>query len=186
MKKMALVALLAVGGFALAASINCPWFVDNAAVNSGLNQTASGAVLALIGVHNNTSGVIEARIDYYAADGTYLDYNGGTETEITTRLHVWSPTYNTFLIDPNSTIQWRPVADDPNATATPLGQESSSGVLVPNRPRYTSATNFEKKTNGACVVTWVPQTPLGALELQGRYQEWGVGMTASFLLPGGG
>ena len=179
MKKIAVVTLLAVSSFAMAASLNCPWFADNALPNSGVDQTQAGLLLAVIALHNNLATPMECRIDYFAADGTFL--YGTDANEITTRNYVWKDDYNTFIIDPNATIQFRPVADDPSGPTTPLGQESATGVLVPNRPRYTSATNFEKKKNGACLVQWTGT----ATDVQGRYVEYSLNKEGMFLLPPG-
>ena len=185
MKKFMVVALLAVGSFAIAASTSVPWFTDNAPVDIGVSPTVNGQVLSMIAFHNNTSTDLEVRIDYYAANGLFLDYatsaSGTSADERTTRNYVWDVDYNTFVIGPNSTTAWRPYRDDPGAAAggPPGGQESATGVIVPNRPDYVEATGFAKKKNGAIVLTWS-----GAKEdAGGRYQEYGLGVSAAFLLP---
>ena len=195
MKKYAIIAMVMIGGVALASSLNVPWFVDNAAVNVGLLPPSG--TLALVALHNNTNDTVTCWIDYYAADGTPLDYDnqaGGLETEIDptvaeggTREYIWSATYNTFVITANATVQFRPVAHDPGGTtsdpaAADGGQESETGMVVPNRPRYLGwNAAFTKKKNGALVVTWTGDPS----DIQGRYCEWGQNMQAAYLLPAG-
>jgi len=201
MKKVAIVALLAVGGFALASSLNVPWFVDPAPAGAGLN---SPNIVAVIALHNNLDEDVTCWIDYYAADGTYLNYtdkdgNGPYPAwELTDREYVWSPDYYTFVIAANSTVSFRPVAYDPGGScvlepqasdADPNGQESDAGVVIPNRPMYGSADlegvlpNWKQtnKKNGACVVGWEG----AATDIQGRYGEYAAGTVGFYLLPPG-
>ena len=194
MKKVMLITVLAVGSIALAASLNVPWFADNAAAHTGGNP--STGIMCLVALHNNLGEDITCGIAYYAADGTPVD---GVDT--TDRLYVLADDYNTFVITANATVQFRPVADDPSPAADihpnsslTKGQESNSGVVVPNRPMYTVAEGqpgygFTEKENGALVVTWVIDPVEGtpnAASVQGRVESGNANKGwAQFLLPGG-
>ena len=184
MKKVALIALLAVGGFALASSLNVPWYVDNAPNNTGLSPTVPGENLCLVSLHNNTADVMVCRVDYYAQDGTFLDYDGAdpASTDFDPARNLWSPTNNTFEIAPNATIQFRPNKYDlVDPTNNPLGQESEAGAAVPDRPRYGAGGTSTRKQNGSLVVTWA-----GApTDVQGKAQEWGLNISSAYLLPPG-
>lgn len=177
MKKFAMIAMLLVGSVALAASLNVPWYADNSPAGAGI-PPSSGA-LTLVGLHNNLSTSIECDIMYYAADGTPLDQANDADS----RLYCWAPDYHTFVIAPNATIQFRPVEHDPSTS--PGGQESASGMLVPNRPRFDNGDpeGWTLKKNGSIVVTWSGEGWM----VQGRVAEYrptGQGM-AAFLLPAG-
>jgi len=143
MKKTIIVAILIAGGVAFASSLSVPWFVDNGAVNAGFPPTAGG-VQGIVYLHNNQPGAITCAIEYFTSDGISLGPDGPD---------------NTFTIAASSTIAFRPVADDPNTTLTPGGQENpDTGNLVPDRPMVgidviPSGTGLKK--NGALVVRWV-------------------------------
>ena len=176
MKKITVVALMAMCGFAMAATMAIPWFLDNGQTNAGLQQPYPFFV-ALIGVMNTTDLPIEADITYYSDEGVKLDYDNGTETEMdTTRNSIWSPTYHTFIIPPKATVQFRPVADDWDTANG--GQESATGAAVPNRPRYNPGTSTAKK-NGAMVISW----PGAATDVQGRYVQSSLNLESAYLLP---
>lgn len=212
MKKVAFVALLAVCGFAVASSLNVPWFVDNQPARAGsIIAPGSGLSLGFVALHNNLSTPVECRIDYYAGDGTKLNYGSNMAGDppyhpeweqfgpdqdpagAKFRRYVWSHSYNTFVIAANSTLSFRPVRYDPAANVTipedtpyknTLGQESDAAVVVPNRPQYLAdwTTSVQlKKENGACVITWDGDPT----DIQGRYQEVGESMEGMFLLPPG-
>ena len=180
MKKVALIVLVAVGSVALAASLNVPWFADNAPVAASVPP--SSGTTALVALHNNLSTEITCQINYFAADGTAL-----TGADTTERDYVWTAVYNTFAIDANATIQFRPVADDPSVGVAG-GQESESGVVVPNRPRYGEAGSATLKANGALVVSWGIDGDNGAnaSSVQGRVASYAsAGSAGMYLLPGG-
>ena len=176
MKKVALMALLAVGSVALAASLNVPWFVDT--MHTAVGLPPSEGITTLVALHNNLSEEITCQINYFAADGMAL-----TGADETTRGNVWTATYNTFAIDGNATIQFRPVADD---AVTAGGQESATGVLVPNRPKYTGSS-FSNKNNGSLVVSWGIGGENGAdgNAVQGKVTEYSPTYMGMHLLPPG-
>lgn len=142
MKKFALIALgLTVGvSCAFAASIKVPWFIDNADVGAGLPPTGGGdgfpKTLTLISLSNTTPSLLKCEIAYYDANGNFLGpVNDGIN--------------NTFFIQPNATVQFRPVAKDlVNSTTNPQGQESEAGFVVPDRP------NPETGKNGSITITY--------------------------------
>ena len=189
MKKVFVITLLAVGSVALAASLSVPWFVDSP--NAAIGGNPPGEAVGLVALHNNLSDPISCSIKYFAADGTPL--TGGDTTD---RLYVLGAAgvANTFIIPGDSTVQFRPVADDPSgAVPTDVhpdgdssGQESATGVVVPNRPRFTSAASaFTNKANGALVVSWIVGGDVTVSSVQGRYTEVGAGASIGYLLPGG-
>jgi len=143
MKKIGLIALaLTVGvSCAYAASIKVPWFIDNAPANSGLPPASGGSdgfpvTTTLISLSNTTATVLECSIAYYDPNGNFLgpDQNGSD---------------NTFVIQPNATVQFRPVADDLNTVATPQGQEGPAGNIIPDRPREVNTGK-----NGSITITY--------------------------------
>ena len=212
MKKLAFVGLLAVCGFAVASSLNVPWFADSNARGAGV-EVAEGdwKTVGFVALHNNKSEPVTCQIDYYAADGTYVNYGtdmvgnppyheewedeGPDQTGDNFRRYVWSHSYNTFVIAANATVSFRPVKYDPAGSVTivedtpykdPNGQESDAAVVVPNRPIYGKtgqgpSPSQTKKTNGACVITWDGEPT----DIQGRYMEIGAGREMAFLLPTG-
>ena len=119
-------------GLAYASTLGVPWFVDNAAtgINPPLDKT-----LGILFIHNNHSEDVEVTVAYYTSVGDYIgpDFN------------------NTFVIDANSSLGFRPVEDDPAV-------ESAAALAVPNRPRTTdppSNTNNDNKKNGSMVFSWL-------------------------------
>jgi hypothetical protein len=158
MKKFTVVVLLAVGGLALASSLNVPWFFDNAAPAAAPTGTA---MVGIVTLHNNSSEDVVCQIQYYAPDGCVLNYAenfdgtgtqhaeewevAGPEATTGARGFVWAPDYNTFVITPNASVSFRPVQYDPSGEVTidlpvgagsTAGTEGDAGVVVPNRPRY--------------------------------------------------
>ena len=170
MKKLIIIAVvLAVGvtvGFA--SSLKVPWFIDTAKANDGVPGT-SGRVTGLITLASNRTDELVCSITYYSADGDNLGPD--------------SPN-NTFTIKPLSSLAFRPVAYDPDATVTgggSLGQEGAQAILVPDRPR-----DVDTKKNGSCVVQWVGDPT----DVQGQvayYQSASDGQSMSYahLLPPG-
>ncbi len=199
MKKLAFITLLVVGSLALASSLNVPWFSDNADPASDPTGKAKG----FVALHNNLAESITCKITYYSADGSKLNYaenSDGTGAineawEDTTRLFIWSNSYNTFVISANATVSFRPVAYDPSGACTlaevqadkdPKGAESDAAVVVPNKPIYGAESEgpsptTTSKANGACVIEWSG----GASDVQGRYAEGKAGIESAYLLPSG-
>ncbi len=164
MKKFAVIALALTIGVtcSFAASLKVPWFVDNAASNTGLPPTGGSdtfaATTTIVYLANTTDTQLDCTIAYYSAEGTFLgpDQNGSD---------------NTFIIDPGATVAFRPVATDPAEVATPLGQENpASGNLIPNRPR-----DVDTKKNGSILITYQG----GAADLGGQVSFFSQGSTRS-------
>jgi hypothetical protein len=151
MKKLVLIAaLVMVGvGFAYASSLSVPWFIDaKACTNAGLPPVTKG-VIGLIYLHNNATTDTTCTVQYYTENG---DAMGPDDP------------FNTFVIIPNATIAFRPVADDPASAGK--GQESSSGQAVPNRPVTSALGGLSGlKGNGSAVISWLG----GSGTVQGIY-----------------
>lgn len=132
MKKFALIALVLTVGVtcAFAASLKVPWFVDNAPPAAGIPPTSGTTTLVYLS--NNTNSQVVCSIRYFSAGGADLGPN----------------TNNTFSIDPNATVAFRPVANDPS-TANGGQENPASGNLVPDRPR-----DVDTAKNGSLVVTF--------------------------------
>mgnify|MGYP001118781944 CR=1 FL=1 len=166
MKKLSMVAvaLMVLAGVAYASSIGVPWFIDNSSAASGY-PPASG-ITTLIYLKNNTAEDIECDITYFSPNGTNLTEGASAPTA--------------FVVPASSTVGFRPVAYDP-ATVT-NGQESATGVLVPDRPRYVSEDATSNLKNGAAVIEWNG----GANDIQGMVATLGVnGFAYAHLLPPG-
>ncbi|MBI2425765.1 MAG: hypothetical protein HYV27_23270 [Candidatus Hydrogenedentes bacterium] len=133
MKKLAITACAAVlgAGVAFASSLSVPWFVDNAPAANKVPGVAAG-VTGMVTLKNNTPDTLTLQIAYYAQDGTALGP---------------AAPGNTFTVVGNSSLAFRPGANDPD-TATG-GQEGTQGVAVPDRP------TTDGKKNGALTVQWV-------------------------------
>ena len=132
MKKVLVIALMLGAGFAYASSIGVPWFVDNAA--TGVAPPAAAKAMSIVYIHSNATEALEVTISYY----TQLGYFVGPTTG------------NTFIINPQSSLAFRPVQHD-------TIYESSAALLIANRPRFTyppSTTLNDNKRNGSCVFTW--------------------------------
>jgi len=159
MKKLVVLTAMVLAGVAFASSLNVPWFVDfydtDAAVHQYTNlgyppQSAAGrlAVMGLVYLHNNKSEDLTCAIEYYAKDGTALEIEGN----------------NTFVIPANSTMAFRPGADDPDTTH---GGQEGVGYIVPNRPKNPLLNMFQN-SNGSIVVRWVGEPT----DVQGNYREF--------------
>ena len=186
MKKVAMITLLAIGSIAMAASVSVPWFLDSGPTGAGI-PPSSGAV-SIVALHNNLDTPVTLSIMYYSDDGTELT---GLDDPLIggDRDYVWASDYNTFVITANATVQFRPVAQDPVPLIdplNPLGLESASGIVVPDRPRYGAGTSTAKK-NGSLAVSWVTGGPDGATgnSVQGRYVEYMGVNQGMYLLPPG-
>jgi len=149
-------ALIAAGPLAWAdpePSTNCqlsvPWYVDTAGAAQRLPANDM-QITTIIFLHNNLSEDLAAAIEYYTQDGVFV----GPE---------WPDNY--FLIPKQSTVAFRPVADDP--ASVPGGQEAPVAQAVPNRPMGTEGGNDNKK-NGSIVVRWQGNTT----DVQGMLKEW--------------
>ena len=168
MKKLSILGLVVLFGtsVAVASSLAVPWFVDSTKTRLGIPQSENG-VTEIITLHNNTSEVMVCSIEYFNAGGDSMGPDAPN---------------NTFTIAPNSSLAFRPVADDPGPAIDPAntgGQEGPQGVAVPNRPMP------DGKNNGACVVRWVG----GPGDVQGMIAHYqmknGISMSYAHLLPAG-
>jgi hypothetical protein len=117
-------------------SLSIPWYVDNAGAGSRV-PPQDGRVTSIVYLHNNNSLPITCEIEYYTQDGIYIGPLGVIEKQ--------------FTVPADSSIAFRPVADDP--ASAPGGQEAPPGRAVPNRPLGTANGNDNKK-NGALVIRW--------------------------------
>ena len=172
MKKLGFFAVMLMVGasVAFASSISVPWFIDNAAngtaMDPGPQLTAS-----LIYLKNNSSEPTVCWIAYNAQDGTWLgpDPNAGENT--------------TFVIAPNSTMLFRPVAVN-DSDLNNGGQEiDTAGALVPDRPR-----DVDPKKNGSITIRFMggPTTVQG--ELTANFKPGSAGaqlVSYAYLLPPG-
>ena len=168
MKKLSILGLVVLFGasVAVASSLAVPWFVDSTKTGEGIPQATNG-VTEIITLHNNTNALMVCSIEYFNGAG---DSMGPAAPD------------NTFTVAPNSSLAFRPVADDPGPAIDPAnagGQEGAQGVLVPNRPMPDS------KNNGACVIRWVG----GPGDVQGMIAHYqmknGISMSYAHLLPAG-
>ena len=134
MKKVLVIALMLGTGLAYASSLGVPWFVDNAP--TGIHPPKAAKVEGYIYVHNNHTEALNVTIAYYTMEGAYIGPDGPD---------------NTFDIQPNASIAFRPVQDDSI-------YEANAARAIPNRPRFTyppSNTDNDLKKNGSCVFTWL-------------------------------
>ena len=144
MKKVLVIALMLGAGFAFASTLGVPWFVDNAPV--GVNPPAGAKSLAFIYIHNNHTDALEVTLEYYTENGIYIGPTTG----------------NTFNINPQASLAFRPVKLD-------TVFEGADAQLIPDRPRTTVAPSTsanDLKQNGSCVFTWLGP----ASYLTGSYQ----------------
>ena len=143
MKKVLVIALMLGAGLAYASSIGVPWFVDNGA--TGSSPPAKSGSFGAIYIHSNATATLECSIEYFTSAGVAI----GPFVD------------NTFIIEPNASIGFRPVKDDSL-------MEAAAARAVPNRPLGTDGGNDNKK-NGSCVISW-----LGPADyVQGAYLEYG-------------
>jgi hypothetical protein len=167
MKKLSILAIMLIGGGAFAASIAIPWFADNANPGTSSPPTIDGGV-TIIYLKNNVNAVMTCEITYY---------NEGGDT-----LGPFFPA-NTFTIQPNSALAFRPVQLDantttgiPGVTGSTGGLEGKQGYLVPNRPRSANSTTtipgttgvIDSKKNGSCSIKFTG----AATDIQGALQAW--------------
>jgi hypothetical protein len=158
MKKLVVLTVMVLAGAAFASSLNVPWFVDcydtNPAVHQYTNMgfpplsTVGIAVMGVVYLHNNRSDDLTCGIEYYAKDGTFLAIDGS----------------NTFVIPANSTMAFRPNADDPDVAH---GGQEGVGYIVPNRPKIEGLTMWQN-VNGSIVVRWQGEPT----DVQGNYREY--------------
>jgi len=129
--------------------LSVPWYVDTAGAAQRLpaNDMQTTTIIFL---HNNLSDDMAAAIEYYTQDGVFVG-------------PVWPDNY--FLIPKQSTVAFRPVADDPASVGG--GQEAPVAQAVPNRPMGTEGGNDNKK-NGSIVIRWQGDTT----DVQGMLKEW--------------
>lgn len=127
-----------------------PWYMDNAAVNSGLPP--SGGNTSIIYLHNNLTTALTASICYFTSSGAEVGPWGDSSV---------------FTIAPSASVAFRPVANDPVTTNTPNGQENpATGALIPNRP-MTGESNDGKK-NGSIAIRWYGNPN----DIQGVIKTW--------------
>jgi len=150
-------------------SLAVPWFVDNSGVAQGVPPQALG-VTSIITLHNNRSDILPCAIEYYTQAGTYV---GPFEN-------------NTFTVNPNASVGFRPGFDDPdvNSGGAAGGQEDTAARMIPDRPSGTENGNDNKK-NGSIVIRWsgAPTDLQGAIK-QVAHTSMGV-MSDSYALPPG-
>jgi len=140
MKKFALIALILTVGVtcAFAATLKVPWFVDNAAVGSGIPPSGGSdgffPTVSLVYLSSSSASVLNCTIEYYDESGTSLGPDAPA---------------NTFSINPFATVAFRPVRSDLADTNTnPLGQEGAAGNAIPDRP------TTDGKKNGSLLITY--------------------------------
>ena len=172
MKKLLVVTLaLSIAGMAAASTLAVPWFVDNSAAAAKFPPEAPGT-MGIVYLHNNKTAVLTCSIEYFTQGGVSV---GPAAPD------------NTFVIQPQASLAFRPVASDPASDAG--GQEATdAGWLVPDRPL--DGVGNDGKKNGSLVVTWLGD----GTDVQGVYiQEQYVGGTVNngkltsiaYLLPAG-
>ena len=155
MKKFIVVTLmLSIAGIAFASSLAIPWFVDAPKTGTGI-PPAVKATLGIVYLKNNVDAVTTCSIAYRTQDGIAMGPP--------------SPG-NTFVIQNNATLAFRPVASDPDSVGG--GQEAVlAGWLVPDRPPHGNSTwvtvppGGDSKINGSAVISWLG----GGSDVQGIY-----------------
>lgn len=146
MKKLGIiVATMALCASVYASSLAVPWFVDTAPAANGVPGKTPG-VTGIVVLKSNRTDDLTASINYFNATGSELG--------------PFAPN-NTFVIPALSSVSFRPVATDPSTVAG--GQESTTAVLVPNRP-LSADTNtpipgtnppvIDTKKNGSITISW--------------------------------
>jgi len=155
MKKLGLLAAaLCVGStVTFAATLSIPWFVDNAPVANRIPGLATG-VTGIVTLKSNVDTDLVCEIFYFTQSGVSIG-PGGNAT-------LADPT-NTFILPARAALAFRPSVNDPDST--PGGQESTAGVLVPDRP-LTGIGNLpdgtpedpanvnDGKMNGSITIRW--------------------------------
>jgi len=150
-KTLVVIVAMVMGGVAFASSLSVPWFVDTGPAANKLPPATTG-VTGLVYLHNNKTEPITCSIRYFTQGGNDI----GPEAP-----------NNTFVIAPQASLAFRPVAYDPDTVGG--GQEATdAGLLVPDRPMDTSIPgNNPAKKNGSLVVTWLG----AATDVQGVYTQ---------------
>lgn len=146
MKKLGIIAAtIALCASVYASSLAVPWFVDTAPAANGVPGKAPG-VTGIVVLKSNRTDTLTCSINYFNPNGTELG--------------PFAPN-NTFVIEPLSSLSFRPVATDPSTVAG--GQESTLAVLVPNRPISpdtntpipgTNPPTVDTKKNGSITISW--------------------------------
>jgi hypothetical protein len=191
MKKLSVVLIMLVGGIAFASSLSIPWYVDNAASNTGLPPVAAvNAGMSIIYLKSTILDPVVCYIEYFNENGVSLGPDAPN---------------NTFVIAPQAALGFRPVAadasnsvpafaGDPNPTRYQYGQEGAAGYAVPNRPRSVDTTTnvpgrtfVDTKKNGSITITWLNAGPTAVQGSQNAYAANLAGSIVSFshLLPPG-
>ena len=141
-----------------------PWYVDNAGPAQGI-PPRDGRATSIVYLHNNRNHEITGLIQYFTEAGVFI----GPDTD------------KLFIIPPNASLAFRPVADDPATVVG--GQEGALGLTVPNRPLSTENGNDNKK-NGSIRVNWLghPNDVQGVVATY-SYKETGGSFASSTTLP---
>ena len=142
------------------------WYVDTSGAGVRVPPTDNGTT-TLVYLHNNLDTERTCIIEYYTQDGVFI---GPFDDP-------------TFTIAPDSSLAFRPVADDP--ASIPGGQEADQGRAVPNRPLLTTGGN-DGKRNGSIVIRWAgePHEVQGMSNTVSTTADLGPTAT-SYLLPPG-
>ena len=172
MKKLGFVAVMLMVGasVAFASSISVPWYIDNAPNGTAMDPPPA-LTAALIYLKNNSSETTTCWISYNAQDGSWLgpDPNKGEQT--------------TFVIAPEATMLFRPVAVNDSDLANGGQEGETTGALVPDRPR-----TVETKKNGSITIRFEggPATIQGEITQQFKPASAGAQLvTYAYLLPPG-
>ena len=169
MKKysVAIVILAVCVGFAFASSVKVPWYVDTSPAEGG-NPPRDNGVIGLVTLTSNADEIVTCQISYYSAAGVDVGI---------------APQYasNTFEIAPLSSLAFRPVMEDPDATCDPpgAGQEGQQAVLVPDR------NTSDGQKNGSIVIEWDGDPDLIQGNVSFVKQKNGLVVSYQHLLPAG-
>ena len=145
-------------------ALSVVWFVDNAGTGVRLPPRDNGTA-TLVYLHNNLDTPRTCMVEYFTQDG----------------ISIGPAADRTFTIAADSSLGFRPVADDP--ASIPGGQEAEQGRAVPNRPVNTVNGN-DGKRNGSMVIRWIgaPDTVQGVCTIYSSTEGLGPG-SVSYLLP---
>ena len=172
MKKLGFFAVMLMVGasVAFASSISVPWYIDNAANGTAMDPDP-GKTASLIYLKNNASEATTCWISYNSQDGTWLgpDPNAGDVT--------------TFVIAPNATMLFRPVAVNDSDFANGGQEGATTGALVPDRPR-----TVDTKFNGSITIRFMGGATAVQGELTANFKPSSAGAqltTYAYLLPPG-
>jgi hypothetical protein len=180
MKKLGIVAiaLSVTATVAYASSLAVPWFEDNAA--PGNDPGNINGIVGIVYLKSNAPAQTVCTIEYFNEAGDSL----GPQAP-----------FNTFTIESQSSLYFRPARIDPNPDVTAGdnvfvrdnvtgqqvqvigvagGQEGFQGVRVPDRPRSADASTpivghpdglIDVRSNGSITISWVG----GDADIQGAY-----------------